>query len=170
MRLTLTSLALAFLATVSLLRADPLKVGDPAPFVTGISETGAPINFGDVYKQNKYTLVYFYPKAFTSGCTTQGCSLRDAWSDLKAKGVAVIGVSTDPVETQKKFKEEHNFPFPLIADTDTKVMKAFGVPGVKMVTLRSAFLIKDGKIVYTDQKVTAKQAENVLAYLKTSGE
>src|SRR5579863_2409780 len=81
------------------LAADELKVGDAAPAVTGVTETSAKLNFADVYKQQPYTLVYFYPKSFTPGCTAQGCSLRDAYSDLTKHGVAVIGVSMDKVDT-----------------------------------------------------------------------
>jgi peroxiredoxin Q/BCP len=145
--------------------ADPLKVGDAAPQVTGVTETGATLNFGDVYRQQPFTLVYFYPKAGTSGCTAQGCSLRDAYTQLQDKGLAVIGVSTDTVETQKQFKEENHFPFTLVADHDEKVMQAFGVPNIALTHLakRQAYLIKDGKIVWADYSAsTSRQAADVL--------
>jgi peroxiredoxin Q/BCP len=120
---------------------------------------------GDVYKKG-YTLVYFYPKANTPGCTSQGCSLRDAYEVLTKKGVTVIGVSTDNAETQKGFKEKNHFPFTLLADTDKKVMRAFGQDGL-MYASRQAFLIdKDGKIVWRDLKAkTTEQANDVLAAL-----
>lgn len=151
--------------------AEPLKVGDPAPAVTGITETGEKLALADVYKQQPYTLVYFYPKADTPGCTKQGCSLRDSYEALTKKGVAVIGVSHDDVAAQKAFKDKYHLPFTLIADTDKTVINAFGVP-TKNVPLmgefasRSAYLIKDGKIVYADYKgTTDKQAEAILAEL-----
>lgn len=151
--------------------AEPLKVGDPAPTVTGITDSGDKLALADVYKQQPYTLVYFYPKADTPGCTKQGCSLRDGYEALTKKGVAVIGVSHDDVAAQKAFKEKYHLPFTLIADTDKTVINAFGVP-TKAVPLmgefasRSAYLIKDGKIVYTDYKgTTDKQAEAILAEL-----
>lgn len=151
--------------------AEPLKVGDPAPAVTGITETGEKLALADVYKKQPYTLVYFYPKADTPGCTKQGCSLRDGYEALTKKGVAVIGVSHDDVAAQKAFKDKYHLPFTLIADTDKSVINAFGVP-TKNVPLmgefasRSAYLIKDGKIVYTDYKgTTDKQAEAILAEL-----
>jgi len=152
---------------VSSAKADPLKVGDPAPMVSGTSEKGTPLNLGDVYKKQPYTLVYFYPKAGTKGCTAQGCSLRDAYEKLQAKGVTVIGVSTDNVEAQEAFKDKQHFPFPLIADTDHTVIKAFGVPIMKRgeaeMATRQAYLIKDGKIVWADYKAaTDKQADDVL--------
>jgi peroxiredoxin Q/BCP len=155
-----------FLAMFSSLFADPLKVGDAAPVVSGITDEGTTLNLGDVYKKNAYTLVWFYPKALTGGCTKQGCSLRDASAELTKKGVAVVGVSVDPVEKQKEFKEVNHFPFPLIADTDKTVVKAFGQSGLALAS-REAYLIKDGKIVYKDEKQTDKQAENVLAYLNS---
>ncbi len=149
--------------------AAPLKVGDPAPAVTGVTDTGAKLALADVYKQQPYTLVYFYPKADTPGCTKQGCSLRDGYEALTQKGVAVIGVSHDDVAAQKAFKEKYRLPFTLIADMDSAVINAFGVPPAAPLTSmahRSAYLIKDGKIVYADYKgTTEKQADTILAEL-----
>ena len=160
---------LALMSLFSLLfgfaRAEPLKVGDKAPVVAGVTDEGTTLNLGDVYQKNDYTLVWFYPKALTGGCTKQGCSLRDAAADLKKRGVAVVGVSVDPVEKQKEFKEVNHFPFPLIADTDKKVVKAFGRSGA-MLASREAYLVdRSGKVVYHDEKQTDKQAEMVLAFL-----
>ena len=84
-----------------------LKVGDKAPEVTGVTETGQKLNFADVYSKQTYTLVYFFPKADTPGCTAQGCSLRDGYESLTGKGVAVIGVSHDDVAAQKAFKDKY---------------------------------------------------------------
>jgi peroxiredoxin Q/BCP len=146
-------------------KADPLKEGDAAPTIGGVTDDGASLNLGDVYKKHAYTLVWFYPKALTGGCTAQGCSLRDAGADLTKKDVAVVGVSVDPVEKQKQFKEVNHFPFPLIADTEKKVVKAFGQSGNGMAS-REAYLInREGKVVYHDQGQTDKQAEKVLAFL-----
>jgi peroxiredoxin Q/BCP len=146
--------------------AASLKVGDDAPNVTAVTETGATLALADVYAKQPYTLVYFYPKAGTPGCTKQGCALRDANDELAKKGVAIIGVSTDDVAAQKAFKEKNHFPFTLLADTDKQVIKAFGQSAL-MFASREAYLIKDGKIVYKDAGVTAKQGENILAYLNT---
>jgi peroxiredoxin Q/BCP len=156
----------ALLTFFARLGAEPLKIGDPAPVISAKSDDGSTINLGDVYKANHYTLVWFYPKALTGGCTKQGCSLRDAAADLKAKGVAVIGVSTDTVEKQKEFKDVNHFPFPLLADTDKAVMKAFGQSGTLGMASREAYLVdRSGKIVYRDEKQTDKQAEKVLEFL-----
>lgn len=160
--------ALALMSLFSLLlgtaRAEPLKVGDAAPKVSQVTDSGTTLNLADVYKKNNYTVVWFYPKALTGGCTKQGCSLRDASADLKKHGVAVVGVSADPVELQKKFVETNHFPFPLLADTDRKVMQAFGQAATGNAK-REAYLIKNGKIVYKDVGVTDKQAENILNYI-----
>ena len=163
---------LALMSLFSLLfgfaRGEPLKVGDKAPVVSAMTDEGKTLNLGDVYKKNNYTLVWFYPKALTGGCTKQGCSLRDATADLKAKGVAVVGVSTDPVEKQKEFKEVNKFPYPLLADTDKTVIKAFGQAGIAPVASREAYLInREGMVVYHDEKQIDKQAEKVLEFLNS---
>ncbi len=158
----------SLLSLFSFARAEPLKVGDAAPAVSGVTETGATLHFADVYAKQPYTLVYFYPKADTSGCTAQGCSLRDGYEALTQKGVAVIGVSHDDVAAQKAFKDKYNFPFTLIADREGVVTKAFGVPNYPATSAahRSAYLIKDGKIVYADYAgTTSKQAETILKVL-----
>lgn len=146
------------------LSAESLKVGDKAPVVSALTDSGETLNLGDVYSKNAYTVVWFYPKALTGGCTKQGCSLRDASTELTKRGAAVVGVSTDSVESQKKFKETNNFPFPLLADTEKAVVKAFG-QSATMFASRECYVIKDGKIVYKDTGVTDKQADNVLAFL-----
>lgn len=164
-------LAVMFFSTLlsAFARTEPLKVGDAAPEVSGITDSGTTLNFADAYKQQPYTLVYFYPKADTSGCTKQGCSLRDAYETLTKKGVAVIGVSHDSVAAQKAFKEKNHFPFTLIAGDDDKVIEAFGVPHIPTTSLakRQAYLIKDGKVVWADYSAsTDKQAADVLKILE----
>jgi thioredoxin-dependent peroxiredoxin len=142
----------------------PLAVGAPAPQVSAKDQDGKPVNFADVYAKG-VTLVYFYPKADTPGCTKQGCSLRDQWSELQAKGVQVLGVSGDKPEAQKAFKEKFTFQFPLIADDDGKVAAAFGVPAMRPgVYKRMSFLVRDGKIAWTmtDKTSTETHAADVL--------
>jgi peroxiredoxin Q/BCP len=152
-------------------KADPLKVGDKAPQVSATTDTGSTINLGDVYRQQSYTLVYFYPRAGTSGCTKQGCSLRDSYDELIKRGVAVVGVSTDTVAAQAKFKADQHFPFTLIADQGQAVIAAFGVPTrtipvIGVIASRQAYLIKDGKIVWADYKApTTGQAAEVIKVL-----
>ncbi len=168
-------LALGLLAVCVTSRADPLAVGAKAPAVTGITETGAKLDFSTVYPQG-YTLVYFYPQADSHDCTVEGCSLSDAFKDLTGKGITVIGVSVDDKATQKAFKEKNKFPFTLIADKDHTVIDAFGVPlseqwGTGPRAMRQSFLInKDGKIVWRDLKASTKeQAADVLKALQQLG-
>ena len=162
-------LTASFLAMFSFARAEPLKVGDAAPLVTGITESGATLALGDVYAKQTYTLVYFYPKADTPGCTRQGCSLRDGYEALTKKGVAVVGVSHDDVDAQKAFKAKYALPFTLLADKDGRVIKAFGVPTYPVVGFahRQAYLIRGGKIIYADYEgTTDKQAETILKVIE----
>lgn len=172
MKSTLLSLIVASLALGAAAEAAPLKVGDAAPAVTGVSETGAPLDFAAFYKKQPYTLVYFFPRAFTSGCTKQGCSLRDAYDKLAAKGVAVLGVSTDTVDKQADFKDKEHFPFTLIADPNMVVIDAFGVPThaipvIGTIASRQAYLIHKGRIVWCDYHAsTSTQADDVLKVLE----
>ncbi len=160
---------LALMSLFSLLfafaKGESLNVGDAAPAVAGVTDEGKTLNLGDVYKDNKYTVVWFYPAALTGGCTKQGCSLRDGAADLSAKGATIVGVSVDPIAKQKEFKELNHFPYPLIADTDKVIVKAFGQAGTGRASRECYVINRDGKIVYKDKGVTDKQAENVLAFL-----
>lgn len=159
-------LSTLFLAMLSFGSAAPLEVGAPAPTVSALSDAGTTVNLADVYAAHDYTLVYFYPKADTPGCTKQGCSLRDSYEALTDQGVAVVGVSYDSVDNQRAFKEKYQFPFTLLADTDKSISKAFGSDGLIMAH-RSAYLVHAGKIVYADHKgSTTEQAANILGFLK----
>jgi peroxiredoxin Q/BCP len=146
-------------------RADPLAVGSKAPVVTAKNQDGEPVNFADVYSKGT-TLVYFYPKAGTPGCTAQACSLRDSFADLNREGLQILGVSEDTAESQKRFKEENKLPFPLIADSDGKVAQAFGVPTTMGLAKRQSFIVEDGKVVWTSlQAKTKEHAQEVRAAL-----
>jgi len=142
--------------------AEPLALGAPAPDVKALDATGTEVQLGNLY-QKGWTLVYFYPKADTPGCTAEACGLRDAFAELTQKGIQVVGVSSDKVESQKKFADKYHLPFTLLADTEHKVADAFGVPHTLGFTSRQSFLIKGGKIVWRDLKASTKeQAADVL--------
>ena len=143
-----------------------LKLGDPIPEVTAADQNGKPVNLAQA-AQTGYTLVYFYPKAMSPGCTAQACSLRDAYAQLQEKGVKVFGISVDPVEAQKAFEQKERLPFELLSDTDRQVTSAFGVPLMKNgLASRQAYLFKDGRLVWLDTKAsTDKQAQDILAVL-----
>jgi peroxiredoxin Q/BCP len=147
------------------LNAAPLAVGAPAPTVTAVDQDGKSVQFADIYAKG-ITLVYFYPKAGTSGCTAEACSLRDSYEKLQAKGLQIIGVSRDTSEAQKNFQDQNKLPFILVADTDGKVAEAFGVPMMMMGMLplasRQSFIVKDGKIAWVSLKAqTSGSAEEV---------
>jgi thioredoxin-dependent peroxiredoxin len=145
-----------------------LKLGDGIPAVTAKDQNGQDVNLGQ--NNTGYTLVYFYPKAMTAGCTAQACSLRDSYTELQQKGVKIFGVSVDTVDAQKEFAEKDHLPFELLSDTDKKVISAFGVPLFKNAyATRQAYLFKDGKLIWFDTKAsTDKQAADVLNVLSKS--
>ena len=136
------------------------KVSYEAPAVSGVNQDGATVNFADVYKKGP-TVVFFYPKADTPGCTKQACSLRDAFADLTKDGVQVLGVSFDTPEAQKKFKDKFTLPYDLIADPEGKIVEAFKVKkmlrGAFSLATRSCFLVKDGKVVWQDYAASTDQ-------------
>jgi thioredoxin-dependent peroxiredoxin len=142
-----------------------LKLGDAIPAVTAKDQNGQDVNLGE--NNTGYTLVYFYPKAMTAGCTAQACSLRDSYTELQQKGVKIFGVSVDTVNAQKEFAEKDHLPFELLSDTDKKVISAFGVPLFKNAyATRQAYLFKDGRLIWFDTKAsTDKQAADVLNVL-----
>lgn len=162
--LMLTALFNALFGTAAI-AGEGEKVSYDAPAVSGINQDGAAVNFADVYKKGP-TVVFFYPKADTPGCTKQACSLRDAFADFSKQGVQVLGVSFDQAEAQKKFKDKFTLPYDLIADPEGKIAAAFKVEkmvkGLLNLAKRSCFLIKDGKIIWQDYAAsTDKQAEDI---------
>src|SRR4249920_1852243 len=135
-------LATCALAVSSAQDNGKMKLGDPLPAVTAPDQDGKPVNLAEEGKTG-YTLVYFYPKAMTPGCTAQACSLRDSYTELQQKGVKIFGVSLDSVETQKKFQVEDRLPFELLSDKDKQVISAFGVPLMQnSFAARQAYLFK----------------------------
>lgn len=106
-----------------------LEVGTKAPTFSGITEKNETINLSDF--KGKKVVLFFYPKDNTPGCTAEACNLRDNYSDLKSKGFELIGVSADSVKKHQNFSEKYELPFPLIADTEMEVIKAFDVWGPK---------------------------------------
>ena len=139
-----------------------LKVGDKAPDFSAKDEQGNTISLSD-YKGKKL-VVFFYPKASTPTCTTEACNLRDNYADLKDKGYELLGVSADSAKRQLNFKEKYKFPYPLLADEDKEVIKAFGVWGEKKFMGRTfdgihrvTFVIdENGTIEKVIDKVKAK--------------
>jgi thioredoxin-dependent peroxiredoxin len=139
-----------------------LKAGDKAPNFKAINQDGETIRLSDFSGQK--VILYFYPKADTPGCTAEACNLRDNYDDLLNKGFKIIGASADDQAKQKKFAEKYNLPFPLIADTDKEVLKAYGAWGEKSMygktyegVLRKTFVIdENGNIEKVFDKVKTK--------------
>jgi len=106
-----------------------LQVGESVPAFSVSDDKGNTQQLSD-YKGKKL-IVFFYPKANTPGCTAEACDLRDHFKELQEAGYALLGVSADSEKNQRNFSEKHDFPFPLLADEDKKVINAFGVWGPK---------------------------------------
>jgi peroxiredoxin Q/BCP len=106
-----------------------LKVGDKVPMFSAKDQNGNTINLSDYI--GKKLIVFFYPKASTPGCTAEACNLRDNFSELRAQGYELLGVSADSQKRQSNFRSKYKFPFPLLADEDHTVLNIFGVWGPK---------------------------------------
>lgn len=151
----------------------PLKPGDKAPDFTLLDQDGNPFTLSKHVKERKVrTLIYFYPKADTPGCTTQACGLNEILGDIG--DTAVLGISPDKPSKQLKFAEKYGLGFPLLSDTDHAVAEAFGVWKEKsmygrryMGIERSAFLVDEkGKVAHAWYKVSPKDtAANLLKSL-----
>lgn len=141
-----------------------LKAGDKAPEFTANDQNGKPVSLSDF--KGKTVILYFYPKDNTPTCTVEACDFRDNYQSLLGKGYQVIGVSADDEKSHKKFEKKFNLPFPLIADTDMKIVNAYGVWGDKVLfgreyqgILRTTFVIDaEGKIAHIIDKVTSATA------------
>ncbi len=106
-----------------------LRVGDRAPAFTLADQEGRRRELAEA--SGKWVLLYFYPKDFTPGCTTEACTMRDAWNELQAAGVTVFGVSADSVQSHQRFAAKYHLPFPLLADPEKTVIRAYGAWGTK---------------------------------------
>jgi len=142
--------------------AEPLAVGADAPSLKAQTSEGTSLDLETILQEGT-TLVYFYPRADTPGCTAQACNLRDSFQEISDAGIEVIGVSRDNVKAQAAFKEKYNLPFTLLADEDGSVTEAFGVPTRMGFASRQSFLIRDGKVIWRDLSATPRsQAKDAL--------
>ena len=105
--------------------------------------------------RGRYTLIYFYPKDSTPGCTTEACTIRDLYKDFESNNAKVLGISADTTASHKKFADKYNLPFTLLADTTKSAIKAYDANKIPMGIKRISYLIApDGTIAKTYPKVT----------------
>ena len=129
-----------------------LKIGDRMPFFEVVDQDGNKVSSMELI--GRKTIIYFYPKDNTSGCTAEACNLRDNYESLTAKGYNVVGVSKDSAASHRKFADKHELPFTLPADTSTRMLQDFGAWGEKKMcgktsigTLRRTFIFDENGIL-----------------------
>ena len=146
--------------------------GDRAPDFAAPDQAGRTVRLADFAGQT--LALYFYPKDETPGCTAQACNLRDHTASLEGAGVAVVGVSPDPVDSHERFATNHDLPFPLLADPDHEILEAYGAWGEKTLygrkrvgVKRTTFLIgPDGVVLHVFKRPkTDRHAQEILERL-----
>jgi peroxiredoxin Q/BCP len=144
-----------------------LNVGSKLPELEGVDQNGNKVNFKDLY--GKPTVIYFYPMDDTPGCTKEACSFRD--NKKMFEGINVIGVSVQSAESHQRFFIKYSLNFTLVADTDKKISKAFGVLKFTGLDSRVTFIFdKDGVLKYVYDKVDPEgHAGEVLVKIKELG-
>jgi len=142
-----------------------LLVGTDAPAFTAKDTNGNTVSLSDF--KGKTVVLYFYPKDDTPGCTKQACSFRDAKPDYQSKDVVVLGVSADDEASHQAFTAKYNLNFPLLADIDQQLIKAYDVDGGGYARRVSYVIDGNGKIIHVDASVnTATHANDILAALE----
>ncbi len=146
-----------------------LKIGDKIPEFSVVDQDGNVVDNQTI--KGKKTVIYFYPKDSTPGCTAEACSIRDSYERFLSMGYAVYGVSKDSTASHKKFIEKQGLPFPLLSDKSTEMIRAFGAWGEKKFcgrlcegTLRITYVIsEEGTVERVIDKVDTKNhAEQLL--------
>lgn len=118
-----------------------LPLGAAAPPVRALDQAGAERTLEEF--RGRPVVVFFYPRDGTPGCTAEACAFRDAWQRYREAGIAVVGISTDSVEAHARFAAEHALPFPLLADPDAAIARAWGVGLTLGMTHRVSYLVDD---------------------------
>jgi peroxiredoxin Q/BCP len=146
-----------------------VQPGMMAPPFEAPDQNGKMVRLQD-YLGKSPVVLYFYPKDFTPGCTSEACTLRDHYQEIKDAGAAVLGMSADNVQSHADFAKQYNLPFPILADPGGKVIEAYGVKHALFPSraARITFIIdKQGKVLDRIDKVDpAKADQEVLAFLK----
>ncbi len=140
----------------------PLAVGTDAPAFSVKDTNGKTVSLSDF--AGKTVVLYFYPKDDTPGCTKQACSFRDASSDYQGKDIVVLGVSVDDESSHQQFTQKYDLNFPLLADTEKSLIKAYDVDGGGKAQRVTYVIDGDGKITHVDSSVNSStHASDVLA-------
>jgi peroxiredoxin Q/BCP len=138
-----------------------LSIGDHAPDFTLPDPDGTPVSLSSLKGQK--VVVYFYPAASTPGCTTQACDFRDNMASLTSAGFAVLGVSPDNLEDQKRFRDEQQLPYPLLCDPSREVLEAYGAWGEKKLYGKTVVGVIRSTFVIDEQGTVEKAMYNVKA-------
>jgi peroxiredoxin Q/BCP len=144
-----------------------LTVGTKAPDFAARDASGRTVHLDDF--RDKPRVVYFYPKDGTPGCTQEAQAFRDSDAEFRAKGVVVFGVSRDTEESHSEFRAAHGLPFPLAADPEGVIQKAYGVPDMGLpLAARTSFLVgRDGRVERVFENVDpANHGNEVLALVR----
>lgn len=172
---TPTALAIALITSLpAAAGAAELKPGDAAPLFRAATHDGGEFDLAS--RKGHWTVLFFYPKADTPGCTKQACAFRDNVKHLRAEGAEVFGISTDSVESQAAFHEKHRLAFTLLADPDGAVTKAYGAKmPVVNVSRRWTFVIDPTLTIRqverdVDPALDAKRVAAEIAKLKGAGD
>lgn len=136
-----------------------LNENDVAPDFTLESDTGEQVSLSSF--RGRKVVLYFYPKDDTSGCTTQACELRDHVGEFDSRGAAILGVSPDPVQSHRKFRDKYQLPFTLLADVDHQVAEQYGVWKEKSMYGRKYWGNERTTFVIDEQGRVAKVLPNV---------
>lgn len=151
-------------------QAAPLKAGDKAPDFKLTDQNGKTVTLSE-FAGKKDVVLYFYPKDFTKGCTTEACAFRDNYEVFKGRGAEVIGVSADSMESHMKFTKAYKLPFSLLSDPDGALAKSYGVDRFMGGMLdRMTFVIDKGgtvRFVYKSLKDALNHVNKAMNELKT---
>lgn len=185
---TVLTVGLISIFSLSLVTAQTtVNLGDTLSSFNANDDQGNLWQSSEILKKSKYLVVYFYPAAMTGGCTAQACAYRDHEADLKKLGILIVGVSGDPVNNLKLFKQAHALNFPLLSDVNGFIAERFSVPtrqggsfqtqiNNEPVTLirsgtssRWTFILNnEGKVIYKDTQVNAQQdTAKVIAFIQS---
>ncbi len=136
-----------------------LKIGDRMPDFEVVDQDGNKVSSKDL--MGKKTVVYFYPKDNTSGCTAEACSIRDSYEALLAKGYNIVGVSKDSAASHKKFIDKYELPFTLLSDTSTQMLQAFGAWGEKKMYGKTVFGTIRRTFIFNEEGILERIIEKV---------